>query len=348
MINIIRLIIILSFGITATSCLDYKSVLNSLGLMPDPQNDSVLDHNSVMTSSNSYLYRAFNLNPISRGYPAQIEQINLTTKSRTTILGSGNGNSLDGVGLSAEFFEIEAMVYIPGSPEKLIVGDWCTIREVNLSTLNVTTVAGTTGVCVEQNGIGTAATFELIRGLAVSGTTLYIATANQIKQMDLITYSVSSFAGSDTKGDLDGVGAAAALYPARMTLVGNNLYILDFNLKIKRIGILDASVTTVAGQSGVGTNNSIDGTGTTATIDITNVSGLTSDGFKNIFWTENQKIRSLDTTTNIVKTILNSTAKPQDIDSTNLSDAKVYNPSGIHFTDLGIFISNEYGVRILK
>jgi len=350
-IKVIALIIILQ---SFSGCLDLNSVLAGLGLAPDPQIEYVLDHNSILVSSDTKLYKAYNSQDSYKGYPIQIAEIDMTTKQLTNTFGTGQFGYDDGMsganeGAVATFNEIEAMVFLPGPPNRLLIGDYCLLREINLSTTAVTTLAGSNSTCSDLDGTGTSAQFNRIVGLAVSGTTLFVATSTQVKRVDLNSYTVTSFAGSNTAGDLDGVGTLAAIQPMRMTIIENNLYILDANSKIKRISIVDGTVTTLAGQAGLGSNGSVDGNGTAATFNFSNTHHLTSDGLGFIFWTEEQKIRKMNIFTQEVKTIIDSSNMREDINSSSsLGQAKVFNPSGILFSNQGLYISNEWGIRLIK
>jgi len=340
----VRILFILFLSISLSSCLEFDTLLNTIMRNYDKTTQTI-----IVESDDGFLYRSFAVRGVTANSSSKIEKIDINTGVNTTILGSGNLATTDGIGLAAEFKKITAMAFVPGSPQKLIIGDNCSLREVNLSTLQVTTKAGLSDTCNDLNGVGTAARFANVRGIIVSGTTLFVATANQIKQVDLATYTVSSYIGSDTAGDTDAIGPAAAITPYGMTKLGDFIYLLDGAQKIKKISTVDLSVTTIAGQSVSGTEyNSQDGVGTSATLLIKSINAATTDNSKYLYFTENQKIRKLNLITNEVSTIIDSYNWDEDINSNQLSQAKVYRPCGIVFTNKGLFISNLYGVRRLK
>jgi len=343
--KIVRLFTLMLFSfLMLNSCLQFDTLLTTA------RNYDETNQTCLVSSDDGYLYRSYAIRGATTLGASKIEKVNINTGVATTILGSGNLNVTDGIGLAAEFKQITALAFIPGSPQKLLVGDYCTLREVNLSTLQVTTKAGASGNCAsDTNGTGTAARFTSVRGLVVSGTTLLVATSNQIKQVSLSTYTVSSYIGSSTAGDTDGVGTSASITPLNMTKLGNIIYLMDSAKKIKKISLNDLSVTTIVGQTISGTTyNSQDGVGTNATLLFSNMNALSSDNNNYLYFTESQKIRRLNLTTYQVTTILNSYGQDEDIDSTDLGLARIFRPSGLVFTNQGLFVSTLYGIRRLK
>lgn len=120
--------------------------------------------------------------------------------------------SADGVGRAARFNSPLGIAY-DGSANLYIADTYSnTIRKMNLSTLNVTTVAGRVGTPGSTDGIGTSALFNNPTGLACDGTNLYIADTNNhtIRKMNLSTLEVTTLAGSaGIYGGNEGVGTAA-------------------------------------------------------------------------------------------------------------------------------------------
>ena len=82
------------------------------------------------------------------------------------------------------------------------------IRTIDIASKEVSTLAGSTAGY--KDGVGTAAQFNNPTGIALSGTTLYIAEQynNRIRAIDIASKEVSTLAGS-TAGYKDGVGTAA-------------------------------------------------------------------------------------------------------------------------------------------
>ncbi|RME17301.1 MAG: hypothetical protein D6797_02830, partial [Bdellovibrio sp.] len=280
-----------------------------------------------------------------------IEKIDLSTNTRTTIAGqSGVAGSADGVGTAATFDTPRSIVFKSGSPDKLYVGQYgggCLLREIDLSSLQVSTIAG--GTCGEADGAGTTAKmyFGDQSTMALSGNLLYLTnwSTESIQKVDLSQNPVvvSRVAGG-TSGDVDGVGTAAKLNnPASITVLGNEVYFYDAgNYKIKKMDLSTYQVTTVAGS---GTPGYKDDVGTAAQFGATNLY-LASDGTQYVFISDpaNHVIRKLDTTTGQVSTILGKKGHGQDIDG-SLSSAYTYNPRTLLFTSYGLFFDNGDAIR---
>jgi YVTN family beta-propeller protein len=185
----------------------------------------------------------------------------------TTVAGNGNFSFKDGVAGAAEFAVPRGLAIDP-SGTKLYVADMGNnrIRQVNLATGEVITIAGST--VGFSDGVGTAAKFDSPRGVAISpdGNTLYIADSdnNRVRAIDLATKQVTTIAGNGTPGSSDGVGTAAKFnFPVGLVVSPNNavLYVVDNrNDRIRAIDLATKEVTTVAGS----TRGFNDGVGTAA------------------------------------------------------------------------------------
>jgi sugar lactone lactonase YvrE len=173
----------------------------------------------------------------------------------TTFAGNGNGFA-DGTVANARFNQPRGIVadgagnlYVSDAGNQLI-------RRIIVATGTVSTLAGGVGQSGLVDGVGTAARFNQPRGLAVDGTTLYVAdSANSaIRAIALATAAVTTLAGTGTPGPNDGVGTAAAFDNARgVALDGlGDLYVADTNNSmVRKIVIATATVTTIAGKAHV-------------------------------------------------------------------------------------------------
>jgi sugar lactone lactonase YvrE/chitodextrinase len=185
----------------------------------------------------------------------------------TTIAGTaGDRDILDGIGPDARF---SSTINLATDGSYLYVSEWAdnVIRKMNLSTLEVTTFAGSAGVSGSADGTGLDARFNRIYGLAVAGDSLYVCDDNNstIRKIVLTTGEVSTFAGTaGESGSADGIGGDAGFNrPAGMTTDGTNLYVCDsYNKTVRKIVIATREVTTLAGTAGV--VGSADGTGPAA------------------------------------------------------------------------------------
>lgn len=153
-----------------------------------------------------------------------------------------------------------------------------TIRQIDLATGTVSTIAGADGVAGFANATGTAARFNVPFGLAVDNNTLYVADAsnNVIRSIDLTTKAVATLAGiPGPSGWVDGAASQAKLKsPKELLVVGNVLYIADTdNHRIRQLDLTTQQLTTIAGN---GTAGWKDASGTSAQFHAPR--GLATDG----------------------------------------------------------------------
>jgi len=168
----------------------------------------------------------------------------------TTIAGTaGSSGSSDGSGTAALFSNPQGIVELGGD---LYVSDSGnnTIRKVTTGG-TVTTVSGSAGNPGSADGIATVARFRSPLGIAVLGTSLYVADTgnNTIRKVLVPSGATSTFAGSaGPPGYKDGTGGNALFSsPDGIVGVGSALYVADRgNHAVRRISTL-AKVTTFVG-----------------------------------------------------------------------------------------------------
>jgi hypothetical protein len=214
-----------------------------------------------------------------------VREVNLTTGIITTIAGTGTaGFSGDsGPATSAELFDPSGVVVSHSGNVYISDSDNEVVREVNASTQIITTIAGTpqTVGYSGDNGPATSATFATPYGLALNsaGTVLYIADRdnNAIRQVNLTTGIITTFAGSGSFGSTgdNGPATAATLSSPRSVALdaAGDLLIADtLGNQIRLVGGGGASVavtvapfvTVPAGNMAVFSPNVPTGSGTTA------------------------------------------------------------------------------------
>ena len=240
-----------------------------------------------------------------------LRTVHTTTARVGTIVTGGVGNfgHRNGAGTSARFNFPSGAAAAAGST--LYVADFINnrIREVragtNAAATRVSTLAGS-GSPGEADGAGTtAARFNGPRGLALSGTTLYVADQNnhRIRAIDLASANktVSTLAGSGSPGPADGVGTAAQFNsPRGIAVSGGTLYVADYgNHRIRAIDIASRTVSTLAGSGSPGHAN---GVGAAAQFD--GPTGIAvSGGTLYIADTGNHRIRAVDIASRTVRDI---------------------------------------------
>ena len=241
-----------------------------------------------------------------------VRKIDLTTNRVSTLAGSGNGGTVDGIGAAAQFngpfglaTDGNGALYVADSQNQ-------TIRKIDLATTTVSTIAGTAGQTGGADGTGAAARFNTPTSIAVGGGTLYIGDLNNhtVRKLVLGTGAVTTLAGTaGALGSTDGTGAAARFNnPNGLALDGaGNLFVADqSNHTIRQIVLSSGVVTTLAGTATK--PGSSDGTGAAARFNMPHA--LVFDGAGNLLVadTRNHTIRKLAIASGLVTTYVGNPA----------------------------------------
>jgi hypothetical protein len=242
---------------------------------------------------------------ICDGGNSTIRKIVISSCVVSTIAGQAeSGGSTDGIGTAAKF-DGPTGITTDGTNLYICDGGNNTIRKMVISSGEVSTIAGQAGAHGSDDGIGTAARFDMPNGITTDGTNLYIADQGNhtIRKMVISSCVVSTIAGqAGAHGSDDGNGTAARFYfPTGITTDGTNLYITDqVNHTIRKIVISSCVVSTIAGKAGA--HGSDDGTGTAA--GFYNPNGITTDG-TNLYICDvsNDTIRKIVISSCVVSTI---------------------------------------------
>ena len=186
------------------------------------------------------------------------------------LAGKGASGYFNGAGADAQFSSPMGLALRDGSTLYVAEFNNHRIRAVDLASPNkiVSTIAGGNRANY-IDGAGTVARFNRPAGLALSGTTLYVADYNnhRIRAIDLASpnKTVSTIAGSGKKGHSDGAGTAAQFNsPIDLAVGGTTLYVADEkNHRIRAIDLAspNKTVSTIAGD---GTRGNTNGIGTAA------------------------------------------------------------------------------------
>lgn len=200
-------------------------------------------------------------------YNNAIRKISLATGMVSTFAGvPGKAGSYDSKGSEATFFNPRGItndgknLYVTDSRNYLI-------RQIDIATGKVTTLAGVEGRMGHDDGIGKAASFNEPVGITTDGTNLYVAdTANNlIRKIVIATKEVTTLAGkAGMFGQNDGIGAEASFTgPFGVETDGTSLYVADtFDNAIRQVDIASGLVTSIAGHSTK--SGRLDGLGATA------------------------------------------------------------------------------------
>lgn len=210
----------------------------------------------------------------------------------STLAGaSGQSGSADSTNSSARFNEPAGVAI--DSNGTIFVADSAnhTIRKITRRGSSqiiwtVSTIAGLPGQSGSADGTNTDARFYYPYGIAVYGSTLYVAdtynhTVRQVQPLGT-NWTVTTLAGkAGVHGTSDGPGSAAAFYyPNELTVSpSGDLFVADsYNHTIRQV-TPGGTVSTIAGTAGA--NGVADGTNTSARFYFP--SGITSDSFGNLF-----------------------------------------------------------------
>lgn len=224
-----------------------------------------------VTTDGTNLYVADTLNNL-------IRKIVISTGVVTTLAGSTAVGFTDAVGTNATFNAPYGITTDGTSLYVTEIGN-DTIRKIDISTATVTTLAGSATLPAGfSDGTGAGALFNGPRGITTDGINLYVADTgnNRIRQIVISNAVVTTIAGTGGVGSVNGAGTSASFTgPAGITMDGTSLYISDTgNQLIRKMVLLTATVTTLAGTAG--TAGATDGVGTAATF--SSPYGITTDG----------------------------------------------------------------------
>ena len=186
----------------------------------------------------------------------------------TTIAGTpGQGGVIDGIGTAARFASPRGLA-IAGANRLLVTEPGVDIvRQIDLTTSSVTTIAGSPGISGSTDGTGADARFYSPFGIASDSTGVaYVAdSANHLIRRIDPSGTVTRLAGQPgVSGRADGTGSAARFSDARKIVAdgSGNIFVADtWNHTVRKVTPAGV-VSTLAGVAGQG--GSADGSGSAA------------------------------------------------------------------------------------
>ncbi len=248
-------------------------------------------------------------------FHARIREVNHTTGIITTVAGNGTGTfSGDGGQATAASLNLPAAVALDNSGH-LFIADLANsrIREVNLSTGIITTVAGNgTAGFSGDGGQATAAELKGAQRVAVdSSGHLFIAdsTNNVIREVNLATGIISTVAGNGTPGFSGDGGQATSAQLSDPNDVGldgtGDLFIADTNNNaIREVNLATGIISTVAGtESGLPGFAGDGGQATNAKLNSPNSVAVDSSGNLFISDTDNNVVREVNHASGVISTV---------------------------------------------
>lgn len=221
----------------------------------------------AMANDGTYIYAADQ-------YGRVIRKIAIADGSSTTLTGADGTGAVpastthtDGLPGTAVIRWVSGMTYAGGF---LWIGDRDVVRKVDITTGEVTTVAGVATSGATTDGDGTAARFSNISSFTTDATYLYIHDGMTLRRMTLTApYTVSTLAGGYAEQYKDGVGSGATItqqvnfFNDAMFYLSGAIYFTDGSFHtVRKLELSSNTVTTLAG--GYGQTGAIDGIGSAA------------------------------------------------------------------------------------
>jgi DNA-binding beta-propeller fold protein YncE len=230
-----------------------------------------------------------------------VEAIDAATRTMRILAGKlFQQGSNDGVGDSARFNSPDGMTIV-GQDLYLCDTNNSDIRKINVGSGAVTTVAGTANIAGTEDGVGSAAHFNLPTQIATDGTSLYVADSdnNTIRQITLADMKVKTVGGQPgTAGKTEGGPDKSQFSSPRGVAVDKKaIYVSDTgNDVIRRIDLSTLQTTTFAGTGEEG-----DKDGPLLQAQFNNPGALCTDGkMLYVLDADNHSIRKIDLNANTV------------------------------------------------
>ena len=268
-------------------------------------------------------------------------RILVTSRSGVVLrqYGSASEGFLDGNGESAAFNNPQGMVLVD---EFLYVADTGNhaVRRIHIRTDDVDTIAGNGRVGTASPGmpaVPVSCSLNFPLDLAMKDGVLYIAMAgaNQIWRLSLVANRIEVFSGNGEAGLIDGPpGRAGFAQPSGLTVLGQQLYVVDADAgAVRAVDLVTGAVTTLVGSRLFGFGNR-DGTGAAALLQYPQ--DIKVDPLHRILWvadTYNNKIRRIGLDTRFV--------------SSPVVDHGLNEPGGLAFQGDTLYIANTNAHEIL-
>lgn len=204
----------------------------------------------------------------------RIREILLTAPYPVTTIAGGacvaaGSPVTDGAALTATWSDLRGLTYYAGRLYS-VDANAAVLRALDLTTMMVSTAAGTANAQAFMDGNGAAARFQSPRYIASDNSgMLFIADTNgaRIRAFNTVTGEVTTFAGNGTSAIVDGTGTAAQIQrPRGITSDGTSVYFAEFNGATIRQGVIASQVvTTMIGTPG--SAGYLEGVGSAARID---------------------------------------------------------------------------------
>lgn len=284
-----------------------------------------------------------------------------------TIAGQSSGGHVDATGTNARFNIAphsagSALGITPDGTKLILIQSFTfTIRQIDVSTVAVTTLAGN-GTQAHVDGTGTNAQLSGLLSnkggnVALSNTEMYFPDGNRVRKIVLSSGVVTTLAGQASSGNADGTGAAASFAePSSVVFSSDSTQLfVTVSTGIRKIEISSGAVTTFAGGA---TTGSTDGIGTNAKFEGPVGMVISSDGAK-LFVADQVRIRQVMVSTGTVTTVAGDSAggnppgNTADDDVGTLAKFRSFGGKGIlglalSSDDLVLYAAENWGHRVRR
>jgi sugar lactone lactonase YvrE len=234
------------------------------------------------------------------------------------------------------------------------------IREINVTTNNISTVAGTLSGTPGFAGDGSAATSASLaspQGLTFDASgNLYIADTgnNRIRKVDSFTGIITTIAGTGASGFLDSATAVLGEFNQPTGIAVGvatdgsfSLYIADFvNNRIRKIDMTTGGLSTVAGN---GTPGYTGDTKSALTATLNSPTSVATDAAGNLYIAdfENSVIRKVNSSTGNITTLAGTETASFGGDGFDANLSGLTKPYSVYLDGAGnVFLSDTYNLRV--
>jgi len=288
---------------------------------------------------------------------ARVFKVTVSTGILTVVAGNGfYGFSGDGgLATKAQLNNPAGLAFDSSGNVYIADVNNCVVRKVDHTTLKIGTFAGTAGSCGYSGNLGppTAAQLNYPAGLAVVGSTVYIADTNNCVVRKVASNVITTFAGTNICSYSGDTGLATAAQLNHVNGLGvdsaGNLYMADRdNYRIRKVTLSTLKISTVAGN---GTYGYTGDTGLATSAEITNAYGIAVDAAGNIFIDDgnNYRIREVTVADGKINTVAGNGSYGSAGDGGLPTAAYITNVYGVGVNSLGnLFLADYNNLRIRK
>ncbi len=263
---------------------------------------------------------------------ATLRRFDLTDGQVTTIAGVyKQHDTVDGVGAGARFYFPAGVAISPDATQALVVDDaHHVVRQVDLATLEVTTLAGSANASGFVDGVGNAARFYYPQDVVYSPDGNYALIADvsndAIRKLDLATGEVSTFVTPGTAGMDD---------PRAIDFSSDGSFILvasTTDYVVYRVDISGGAATAVTVLAGSGVRGVVDGVGAAAGFDWPEGIAISPDGSTALVSERFPHVmRRIDLATAEVTTVAGAVWEDSTMRDGPGAAARIYEPQGVDF-----------------